>query len=193
MRRDINFFSVYRPSQSSSELDKFKILSLSLLAGSLVLILIIFSSLKITDLSVINNINSENAYLQNSSVSQAKIKLENTNEKIAALNSYKQAANETSSEYTKIPKIDSKVMKTIAGMQPNDVSAQNISYMGGVLSLKCQCTDSQSPANFVHALEKSGKFENVNYSGMSNGDEKSSGSGAYSFTVVITLKGGAEE
>lgn len=188
MRRDINFFSVYRPSQSSSELDKFKILSLSLLAGSLLVVLVAFSSIKITDISVIQGINSENAYLKNASVSEAKAQLESTKAKLEVLNAYLAGAKAASSEYAKIPKPDSQILKTIEGMEPDDVSVSNISYTGGVLSLSCQCKNDQSPAVFVHTLKESGKFANVNYSGMAKDSDKS---GNFKFTTVITLKGGA--
>jgi Tfp pilus assembly protein PilN len=190
MRRDINFFSVYR-SPSDGFGDKFKLISLSLLAGSLIIVLVIFSYLKFTDLSIIGAASVQNAYLQTSSVSQAKNTLDSAKSKLAALAQYKQAADRVSSEFTALPQLDSELLAAIAGMEPSDVTVNSIDYSGAVLTLNCSCTNNLSPAVFVHTLGTSSKFSSVNYTGVTGGTASTSVTNAYSFTVTITLKGGS--
>jgi hypothetical protein len=195
VRRDINFFSVYRPSQDSGGWDKFKLISLSLLAGSLIIVLGIYCYFKFADFAVRSAVDAENAYLQSSSLSQAKKTLESTKKKLAVLDQYKKSADRVSSGFAALPKIGSELFSTIAGMEPADTTVKSIAYSNGALTLNCTCTDNQSPAVFAYTLEKSGRFSNVNYSGVSAGTAGTgSGSAAanfYSFTVIITLKGGA--
>lgn len=190
MRKDVNFFSIYHSSTDSLE-DKFKLVSLSLLVGSLVLVLAVFTYLKISDLSALRGIEKCSTYLQSSDVLQAKKTLEADKAKISALNRYKQAAQKVSSGYAQFPKVNSKLLETIAGMEPSDVEAKTITYDGKALTLICTCRDSQSPAVFVHCLDKSGKFQFVNYSALESAAEVTSNGSYYSFSVVITLKGGA--
>lgn len=190
MRRDINFFSVYRTTADTLD-DKFKIISLSLLVGSLVIVLATFASLKLSDISVRRSIDEANAYLQTPEVVEAKKAVEEDMAKIASLNKYKQAALRVSSGCAEFPKIDSELFRAIAGMMPSDVEAESITYDGKTIALTCTCKDSASPAVFVHALDSSGRFKSVNYSAL----EAAAGSngGSYSFSVAISLKGGNKE
>lgn len=191
MRKDIDFFSGYRTT-ADHLYDKFKIISLSLLIGSLVIVLLISGFLGISDLSVRHTIGEMNSYLQSPEVVQAKKTVQTAQSEISALNNYKQAAENVIAGYYLFPKIDSALFKTVASMQPSDVKTNSIAYNGTILTLTCTCDNPSSPAIFVHSLETSGKFESVNYSTVASARDNS-GHIFYNFTVLITLKGGDEK
>jgi hypothetical protein len=193
MRRDINFFSVYHSQSDGDGANKIQMILLSALAGSLIIVLVIFTVIKFSDLAVINTINAQNQYLSSPTVSQARQTLSGTRSKLGALAQYKQAAGRVSYGYSLLPQPDSSLLTAIAKMEPSDVTLTSIVYSDDVMTLTCTCKDNQSPAIFAHTLDASGKFAGVNYNGITTGGAAGSASTAnsdYTFTVMITLKGG---
>ena len=187
MRRDINFFSVYRAPADGEFSNKFNIIALSILAGSIIIVLGIFSYLKIADLTTISANNAGISYLQSPTVAKAEKILGTTRSKLAALNSYEQAAERVSYGFASLPKLDSSLLTEIAKTEPKDLNIQSFTYLNGAVTLTCTSSQSNSAAVFVHALQKTKKFSNVNYSGVTSAVAGSKST--YSFTVLITLMG----
>jgi hypothetical protein len=188
MRRDINFFTVYHSQNDTGISEKFNIIALSFCAGCLIIILGIFSFLKLSDSAVIKNILSANSFLQSTQVMQAEQNLNNGNSKIAALSGYKKAAQEVTSEVSANPVTNSTLLQNISSMEPSDIAVSDISYSEGLMTLVCTCSNNKSPAIFVHTLEQSGDFDSVDYQDLSSGDGKT-----FAFSIAITLKGGDGE
>lgn len=187
--RDVNFFSVYHVSQSSDGAKKFNLISLSLIAGSLFIILLVFGVLKIAAVSVANKSTAEQAYLSGKEYAKIKSTLEESKAKISALNEYKKAAERVSRDFSSLPQIDSNVLANIASKLPADLDVDKAAYNSGTLTLSCRCKDKLSAAAFVHSLEQSGNFKDVNYLGIS----QTQSSTPYAFTVTLTLKGGTSK
>lgn len=185
MRRDINFFSVYHTQSDSEGIDRFKMIVLSLTVGSFIIVLGIFAALKVADFLTVRQMQTDNSYLLTPGVSQAQKNLSDGSYKLAVLDGYKQEAEKVTSGFNTLPKVDSTILSKIASMLPADITVTGISYSVGTLVLNCTCTDNQSPAVFVHTLQQSGKFDDVNYTGFSQGTAKS-----YTFDVTITVKEG---
>jgi len=187
MRRDINFFSIYHTQSNGENINFFKITALLLTAGSIIIILAIYCCLKISDLSVLHQIQVGNSVLQSPTTSKIEQTLSDADNKIAALNNYKQTADKFTSGLNTVPRPDSELLDSVAAMEPADLNISSISYSNGTLSLSCTCTNNLSAAVFVHTLEKSGNFSNVDYNGIT------SDGGTYEFSVVISLKEGGSK
>ncbi len=185
MRRDINFFSVYRSQINVESQDKFKVAALSICVGSLIVVLGIFSYFKYSDLSAQNSMLSASSFLQSPQLAQAQQKIADGSSKITALNAYLKAAKSVSGGISQLPHPDSKLLEKVASLEPDDVTVTSLSFSDQSLTLSCTCKDNTTPAVFVHALEQSGNFIYVNYEGISSGNGST-----FSFDVVITLKGG---
>ena len=119
---------------------------------------------------------------------QAERALANGNSKIAALNGYNKAAHEVTSEVNTNPRPDSELLQNITSMEPSDITISDISYNSGLMTLVCTCTNNKSPGIFVHMLSQSGKFVTVNYQKLYSSDGKT-----FTFSVMITLKGGGDK
>lgn len=183
MRRDINFFSVYRASSDRYSSNKFNSISLSILAGSFIIVLGIFSYLKIADLVIGSANNEQTAYLQSPAVAKAEQSYSAAKSKLAALNGYVQAAERVSAGFASLPKLDSPLLAAIAKAEPRDVQVSSLAFAGGALTLTCTSPEINSAAIFVHTLQKNDEFSNVNFSGVTKSAKY------YAFTVMITLKG----
>lgn len=189
MRREINFFSVYRAPQESDSAKKFNIAAASLIFASLFIILSVFVFLKASGEAVLSENQKEQAYLKSSEVLETKKNLENAAARLSAILSYKQAAQRVSNGFESLPKPDSEILAAAASKMPSDVTVTDIDYNKGTLTLSCTGTSEYSPAVFVHSLEESAEFRAVNYTGLT----RNSDGGGYSFTVRMTLKGGDSE
>lgn len=197
MRRDINFFSVYRSSSQVDETGKFKIISLSVLSGSLVFVLFIFVFLKVADLGVTRSATDVNSFLKSGAVSKAVSVLNDANSKNVALRQYKNQADLINSAFASLPKPDSKLFADIASKEPADVTIYSFSYNGGVLTLNCTCNGKDSPAVFAHALVLDGKYKNITCQSVQEGTASGAAAGAavpagkFTFAISLTLTGGA--
>lgn len=187
MRRDINFFSVYRTPQSESEARTFNIIAAILLAGSLAVMLTVFGILKISSHRVESANKSNQSYLASSEVSKINSQIQDAKSKMSAINLYKRAALRVSKNFSSLPQPDSELLAFIASKLPSGATADAISYDNGTLTLQCSCKDNLSAAVFVHTLEESGRFRSVNYSGILKANENS----RFTFSVKIALKGGS--
>ena len=92
-----------------------------------------------------------------------------------------------------MPKITTAQLASIARKEPSDVNVSALSYTNGDLSLTCTSAGANSAAYFVHALQNSHEFSDVNYAGVAKGAATGTGKSGYAFTVQIMLKGGASK
>lgn len=185
MRRDINFFSIYHSQPNSEGSDRYKIIALSVIAGSIILVLVTFFIIKIFDFVLVSKTQEALDSLQDPQVTRAEQKLKAGTDKIAALQNYKNAANKIVSGVNAVKGPDSSTLSLIASKEPADVTVTGVSYTSGCLTLNCASTDDESPSNFVHALEQSGSFSSVSNSEITKGDNNQ-----YNFNISILLKGG---
>lgn len=189
MRRDIDFFSVYRSSQSDDKARTFNKIAIIILLGSLSVVLAVFGVLKISNFGMKSANRANQNYLASKEVIEARKQIEDVNRKMTALNLYKKSAQEVSDNFKALPQPDSELLTFIASKLPSDTSVDAISYKSTVLTLQCSCDDNLSAAAFVHALAESGRFNSVNYNGVS----KTEKSARFTFSVEIALKGGSEK
>lgn len=184
MQRDINLFSVYRsPAESERGLDKVTIIGLSLVGACILGVAGTFAYYKLSDVSYQLLQRSITGYLQSSNVKKAESSWAAYVQKLTALKSYQNEANAQVSAYKKIPVIDSTLLSVIAGAMPADIKTQSLAYAGNALTLTCTATDNLSPANFVHTLKETGKFDSVTYSSVTL-----NGTTELDFTVKCTMK-----
>lgn len=185
MQRDINFFSIYR-SQPGSEGGRFRIIALSVIAGSIIFIFLIFSIFRISDFVTVIKLREGIESLQTPQVVQGLQKYKTGNEKNTALKSYKKAASDIVSGINSVKGPDTSTLGLIASKEPADVKVTGVKYASGCLTLNCTSTDDESPASFVHALTQSGGFSSVSNSEITKNDKN-----LYAFDVTIYLKGGS--
>ena len=116
-----------------------------------------------------NNIATYNEALAvKTSVEQAKLQKTNMEAMIAAIATY--------------PDVDKSFFDSVSGAATaNSVVINNYGYASasGVLSVSCVASTPQNISNFVRALDATGLFANVEYTGFSGGTE-----GGYTFTVT---------
>ncbi|CDZ25026.1 hypothetical protein CCDG5_1934 [[Clostridium] cellulosi] len=189
MRRDINFFSVYRMPQSEGESRTFNKVAVILLVASLAVVLAVFGGIKILNLRAVSADNANQSYLKSSEILEFKKQIQNAKTKLSAISSYKQAAQRVSEGFDSLPQPDSELLAFIASKLPEDTSADAMSYSEGTLTIQCSSNDSLSAAKFAHALEESGRFSSVNYSKIFKSNENS----RFTFSVMISLKGDSEK
>lgn len=186
MRSDVNFFSVYRAAQDTDANKKFNITAISVLAGSLVIIIAVTAVLLFSDMSV-NRLNRSNQeYLKSSEASNIESGLAKAKTKLSAINQYKQAAQRVSEGFKSLPEPDSDMLSLIASKMPGDVTVTDITYSSDTLTITGTCTDNLSPAVFVHSLEATQKFNAVNYKSVA---KKSDGS-TFDFSINLLVRGG---
>jgi Tfp pilus assembly protein PilN len=186
MQRDINFFSVYRsPVEAENGVDIITMVGLSLIGVCIIGLIGIFAFNKINDVSIRSQQQKINSFLQSSEVKKAEGTWNSYTEKSKVLKSYENKANSEVSAFKTLPVLDSDLLGAVSGAMPSDVKVISISYTGNTIALTCTAGNKLSPANFVHTLKGTGKFDSVTYVGVTYISDAE-----YDFTVTCAMKGG---
>lgn len=190
MRRDINFFAVYRsPLDSKSNgVSPVTLIGTITVIACIIVMLVLFSVLKMSDFGQTSKIDDINNYLNSASVVSAENTISAVTNKITALNNYINAVSTAYKAFQTLPAPDSKLIDSISNGMPGDIIIDNMTYTMSVISLKCTCVSQQSPEIFVRALKASGGFDNIVYNGFALTDNNN-----YTFTVTCTTKEAASK
>jgi Tfp pilus assembly protein PilN len=187
MQRDVNFFSVYRsPVESENGLDLITTIGLSLIGFCVLVLIVVFAFNKIEDAATRVQMQGINSYLQSAEVLSAENTWNSYTEKSKALKEYEGKASSEVSAFKTLPLIDAGLLGAVSGAMPADVKVKILSYSGNTIVLNCSSVDKLSPANFVHTLKGTGKFDTVSYDGVTQ-----ISSTEYDFTVTCMIKGGS--
>ncbi len=101
---------------------------------------------------------------------------------------YTDATKAAAEEFDAFPKADPAIMDLIYGRLADGVSVDSLDYSDGVYTVACLADSVTAPPQSVKNLLGSGAFELVKYSGLS----AAGAFGEYEFSVVCTVKEGAE-
>lgn len=185
MHRDINFFAVYSSplDNKSNGINPVTLIGTITVSACIIVVLSLFSVLKMSDLRQTLKINDINNYLNSAGVASAQNTVSSVTNKINAFNNYTNAVSGAYNAFQTLPMPDSKLIESISKAMPGDVIVKNITYTMSVISLQCTCASQQSPEIFVHALKISGGFDNIIYNGFTLTDINN-----YTFNVTCTAK-----
>ena len=186
MQRDINFFSVYRsPVESEHGVDMITLAGLSLIGACIIGLIGTFTYNKINNISIRSQQQVINNFLQSSEVTKAEGTWNSYTEKSKVLKNFENKANSEVSAFKTLPVLDTDLLGVVSGAMPADVIVKNLSYSGNSIVLTCAAGDNLSPANFVHTLEGTDKFNSVTYNAVTQISNVE-----YDFSVTCTIKGG---
>jgi hypothetical protein len=186
MQRDINFFAVYHSplDNNSNGKDPITIIGIIAVSACIVVVLGLFGVLKLFDTGLSLEISNINQFLSSTSVATAQKSVAGTQNKINAINNYKNAVSGAYKQYQTLPIPDSILISAISKVIPDDVKISNMTYASSVITLQCTCTNQQSPVVFVNALKTSGNFDNIVYNGYAINDKNE-----YAFNLTFSSKG----
>lgn len=104
--------------------------------------------------------------------------------KLAGLEDDLYALDMLSVFYDAYASFDSKMYNDITAIKPGNVTLESFSYGGGVATLNCTTPNDMPPADYTKALQDSGMFTSVHYSGFSTNQF-----GSVVFPIVCTIAG----
>ena len=189
MKKDINFFSIYRsPLDSESGSDPVTIAGIIIVSVCFVTVLGIFGAFRFLTAGVEMQNAKISRYLSSPEVSAAESRVSAENGRLAALNKYTNAVGGAYRLYSSLPGPSSAILKSVQSCLPADVTVKAVSFAGSTLSLQCVCKDPLSGASFAHALRLNSNILHVEYGGVSLGENQS-----YSFTITCTVKGASDQ
>ena len=186
MHRDINFFAVYQSPLDNNGDGKDLVTLIGIIAVSvcIVVVLSLFGFLRMFGIGQNLQISNINEFLSSASVQKAQKAVASTENKINAINNYKNAVSDAYKQYQTLPIPDSILISAISKQIPADVKISNMTYASSIITLQCTCTNQQSPVVFVNALKSSGSFDNIVYNGYAINDKNE-----YAFNLTFTSKG----
>ncbi len=194
--RDINLFEGIKKSAPQKKASKAVSVGILILVLSVVALGGIYGWLRYMGYGLDNQIASLNQDISNKqSAAGSDIEgFQSKQNQFTALNAYNNTLEKINGKVQGYPKFNLALLNDIAGRMPADVSARNINYTSGVLSLTCIADNMDSPAAFSAALKGSAYFDSVMYLGSTRMDQTQPElAGKYMFTVNCYMKGGNVE
>lgn len=186
MRRDVDFFSVYRnPIDAKGGLDRVAVIGLSLIAVCTAVIIGIFVYAQVGSLTLQNQISGIQRYLSRSDVTKAGQTVLDGDRKLDALRQYGTMASSNIQEFGKLTAPDSALFQAVTAAAPAGTAVSDVQYSDSRLTISCTASSSDAAVAYTAALQQTGRFRYITYGGVTQ-----SGTG-YEFAIQCTLKGGS--
>jgi type IV pilus assembly protein PilN len=181
--KDLNFFLPYLESKKELKSNYNIIIILFTAVG---LYILVSSGWYFYNSYTINkDINSINAELNNSALSEKYKEAELFNNKFNLLNKYSDAAANLIKGYETKDVVSTTSISQVLSCLPQDVFISSISMNESSVQLQCTSKSIVTAAEFEHNLIKLDKFKEVTISGIAGDATK----GTYGFSINCTVKG----
>lgn len=187
-KRDVNFFAVLdqyeREKQKSGEQSARLNVLLSLLVA-MALLGGYMAYLNYQDKQLTQGISELKSYVKSEENIKTYEALSQIKMDVAALTAYNQACAQHIKSLKEQPRIAGSHFALVQKQLPENTSITAFDYADPVLTVECETTNKNAPADFAEKLSQSGDFIEVNYSGFDSlgGQDK----GVYTFSIDCTL------
>ena len=186
MRRDVDFFSVYRnPIDAKGGLDRIAVIGLALIAVCTAVVIGVFVYAQVGNMTLQSQIAGIHRYLSRSDVTKAGQTVLDGDRKTHALRQYGAVASSNVQAFNKLAAPDSALLQAVSSAAPAGTTTTDVQYSDSLLTVSCTAAASDAAVSYTAALRQTGLFGYVTYGGVTQ-----SGTG-YKFAIQCTLKGGS--